>query len=135
MCQGPNPDCIRVIAATYKKGFFLSIFSLSPMEQASCLICFDTVNDYPMEYSIQPALHSSTVSKEWLMTGGIFPAARLSLRVQCSSSEGFTVVAAPFILCEDTAFNFIFGVDFVGIFHEVYPLRVQNWSFSLCCSE
>ncbi len=58
------------------------------MEQASCLICFDTVNDYPMEYSIQPALHSSTVSKEWLMTGGIFPAARLSLHVRCSSSEG-----------------------------------------------
>ncbi len=69
--------------------FFLSIFSLSPMEQASFLIRIDTVNDYPVEYSIQPALQLSTVSKKWLMTCGIFPATWLSLYVGCSSSEGF----------------------------------------------
>ncbi|PBK96242.1 hypothetical protein ARMGADRAFT_1077743 [Armillaria gallica] len=95
------------------------------MEQGSPLICVDAVNDYRVQYSIQPALQSSLVSKKWLMARGLFPADRMSLRVWCCSSEGSAVIATLFVFCEQTAFDVVLGADFISLFREVHPLPLM----------
>ncbi len=110
---------LHIIRGTFPVPFVLTLLT---MEQGSPLIRVDAVNDYRVQYSIQPALQSSLVSKNWLMARGLFPADRMSLCVRCCSSEGSAVIATPFVFCEQTGFDVVLGANFLGLFREVYPL-------------